>query len=68
MLFSLKQEAPASIGGGAFTDRLKEFSECTDIAQKTYVIGCMDWPSNYYRCDLLEQVLKLKALAEREQA
>ena len=51
-----------------FNDRLKEFSECTDIAQKTYVIGCMDWPSSYYRCDLLEQVLKLKALAEREQA
>lgn len=49
-------------------DRLEDFSKRTDIAQKTYIIGCMNWPSNSYRCALLEQVRKLKALAEKEQA
>lgn len=49
-------------------DKLKEFSECTDITQKTYTIGCMNWPSNHHRSGLLEQVQELKALAEKEQA
>jgi hypothetical protein len=50
-----------------FNDRLKEFSECMDIAQKTYIIGRMSWQNTGSRSELLEQVQKLKALAEKEQ-
>ena len=51
-----------------FNDRLKDFSEYTEIAKKTYIIGRMDWQNEGALNDLLEQVQKLKALAEKEQA